>query len=80
MDKYLQMIIRHYQKNLDSYFLQEKLGVADKLLFNRAIIDVAYQFSSFNEGEPIICGSLMQVLGIMEGYGFNVNFKNGEQK
>lgn len=79
MEEYLQMIIEYYQKNLDSYFPQEKLGVADRFLFNRAIIDVAYQFSSFNEGKPIICENLQSVFGIMKRYGFNINFRNEEQ-
>jgi len=70
MDENLQMIIGYYQTNLDKYFPQEKLGVADRFLFNRAIIDVAYQFSSLNESGPIICESLRSVFGLMEKYGF----------
>ena len=35
----LQIIIEYYQRNLDKYFPHDRLGIADRFLFNKAIID-----------------------------------------
>lgn len=73
-EDYLRIIIEYYQRNLDKYFPDEKLGIADRFLFNKVIIDVAYQNSSFNKFKQID-PDIQSVLNIMEGYGFKANFR-----
>jgi hypothetical protein len=70
MEKYLQEIIQYYQRNLETYFPQEEMGIADRTLFNKAILDVACQF---DKKHPTVCGNLREALNIMKSYGFNVN-------
>jgi len=71
--KTLNAIIEYYQRNIGKHFPNQRLGIADRFLFNQAIIEISYKFSKFNKGKPIMTKPMEQVEGIMKGYGLHFN-------